>query len=105
MACGPCGLREYGLDEHCRNCSKMNNNCAVIVTRDNCEWCDRAKDLLLSRGVGVGLFNYSQDSKFKEFLVGAGFTTVPQVFMGGRHVGGYEDLRKLLEEEDKKNGR
>lgn len=65
---------------------------AAIITRDGCKWCERAEEALKSRGYGVMMINYSQDNRFKDFLVASGFTTVPQIFLNGTHVGGYEDL-------------
>ena len=70
---------------------------AIMWSQLDCDYCKRAKLLLLSRGytytekiVGRG-GSYTR----KDLLeVAPSATTVPQIFINGNHVGGYEDLVK-----------
>ena len=68
-----------------------------IYTKAFCPYCARAKRLLDERGADYEEFEISSDSdKRSEMLARAnGRTTVPQIFIGGRHVGGSDDLQAL----------
>ena len=68
-----------------------------IITQPNCKWCDKAKELLKSRHMKYEEQVLGKDVMIKEFAE-EGFSTVPQIFQGERHIGGYEDLAKYVEE-------
>lgn len=72
---------------------------AVIWSKYDCPYCDQAKALLKSKGI-----------PFEEKKIGDGYTkeelleavptarTVPQIFLEGELVGGFNELRKKLTE-------
>lgn len=67
-----------------------------MYSKTTCPYCYRAKDLL--RGKGVSIEEYVIDGggpKRDEMIDRAGRTTVPQIFIDGRHVGGCDDLFAL----------
>jgi glutaredoxin 3 len=68
-----------------------------IYTKTFCGYCWRARDLLESKG--VELIEYAVDGggpKRQEMIQRAnGRTTVPQIFIDGRHIGGCSDLFEL----------
>ena len=68
-----------------------------IYTRIFCGFCTRAKQLLASKGVDFVEYDITMDaSKRAEMLQRApGRTTVPQIFIDDRHVGGSDDLYEL----------
>lgn len=68
-----------------------------IYTKAFCPYCARAKALLAGKGAAYDEFDITMDSaKRSEMLSRApGRTTVPQIFIGGRHVGGSDDLEVL----------
>jgi glutaredoxin 3 len=68
-----------------------------IYTKFGCPYCTRAKSLLGSKGVSYEEFDISMDSAKRQEMLGRanGRTTVPQIFIGGRHVGGSDDLAAL----------
>jgi glutaredoxin 3 len=68
-----------------------------IYTSPFCGYCHRAKRLLEEKGVVYNEFDILMDgAKRVEMTARAkGRTTVPQIFIDGRHVGGYEELRAL----------
>jgi glutaredoxin 3 len=68
-----------------------------IYTKFGCPYCARAKYLLESKGVDYEEFELnSTPGKREEMLQRApGRTTVPQIFINGRHVGGSDDLAEL----------
>jgi glutaredoxin 3 len=68
-----------------------------MFTKFGCPYCARAKRLLDEKGVDYEEFEInSMEGKREEMLERAnGGTTVPQVFIDGRHVGGSDDLAEL----------
>jgi len=68
-----------------------------IYTKDYCPYCDAAKNLLIQKGVGFEEVDVTRDEKgFKEMLEKAApRRTVPQVFIGGTAIGGFDDTKKL----------
>jgi glutaredoxin 3 len=68
-----------------------------IYTKFLCPYCTRAKSLLQSKGVEVTEYDITMGGpKRQEMLQRApGRTTVPQIFIDGRHIGGSDDLAAL----------
>ncbi|GIX15940.1 MAG: glutaredoxin-3 [Rhodothalassiaceae bacterium] len=66
----------------------------VIYTKSYCPYCRRAKALLRDKGVAFTEMDVEHDAaRFAEMVARAGGRrTVPQIFIGGRHVGGCDDL-------------
>ncbi len=68
----------------------------VMYSRATCPYCNAAKDLLRGKGrdweeIDVGL----EPERRAEMVERSGRTTVPQIWIGERHVGGYDDLSAL----------
>jgi glutaredoxin 3 len=68
-----------------------------IYTKSTCPYSKRAKQLLDKKGVRYEeIVIDTDDSKRDEMVAAAGGrTTVPQVFIAGRHIGGCDDLMEL----------
>lgn len=68
-----------------------------IYTQWGCGFCHRAKQLLDGKGAAYDEYDVTMDApKRAEMLARAsGRTTVPQIFIGGVHVGGSDDLAAL----------
>lgn len=68
-----------------------------IYTKIFCPYCTRAKALLTSKGVDFEEYDISLGGpKRTEMLQRAnGGSTVPQVFIGDRHIGGSDELAML----------
>lgn len=68
-----------------------------IYTSPLCGYCHAAKRLLTQKGVSFDEFDVLSDpSKRQEMMDRAnGRHTVPQIFVGQTHVGGYDDLSAL----------
>ncbi|HTV98083.1 MAG TPA: glutaredoxin 3 [Steroidobacteraceae bacterium] len=61
-----------------------------------CPYCQRARGLLAKKGLVFSEINVDDDAKFREEMMArSGRRTVPQIFIGGRHVGGCDDLFTL----------
>ena len=73
----------------------------VIITQDNCSYCDKVKELLNEHHKNFYIYNLRAGSN--EWVITlmkkANLTTVPQVFKpDGSLVGGYTELKELLTE-------
>ena len=73
----------------------------VIITRDQCNFCDTAKALLKGKRLDYVEYNIQSDSSkwLLTLIKQAGYTTVPQIFNPkGTHVGGYTELKEWLKD-------
>jgi glutaredoxin 3 len=68
-----------------------------IYSSPFCGYCARAKSLLSRKGVDYVDLDVLADSALREEMVAraGGRTSVPQIFIDGRHVGGCDDIHAL----------
>lgn len=68
-----------------------------IYTQDWCGFCARAKQLLDSKGAAYREIDAPNGTKERAEAMqrSGGRTTVPQIFIGGAHIGGCDDLVAL----------
>jgi glutaredoxin 3 len=68
-----------------------------IYTTTYCGFCAQAKALLRQKGVAYKEIDVTADDAAREKLVelSGGLRTVPQIWVGDLHVGGYSDLAAL----------
>jgi glutaredoxin 3 len=70
-----------------------------IYTTTYCGYCVRAKDLLTRKGVKYEEVDVTGNDEMRAKLVEmSGQRTVPQIWVGDTHVGGYSDLARLESE-------
>jgi glutaredoxin 3 len=68
----------------------------TVYTSDWCPYCRRAKDLLTQKNVVFTEINVDDEPKFREEMIArSNRRTVPQIFIGDKHVGGCDDLIEL----------
>jgi len=67
-----------------------------IYTMTQCPYCVRAKELLKKKGQEYREINVETENKWEESVSrSGGRQTVPQIFINGTHVGGFDDLYAL----------
>ncbi|HBH27007.1 MAG TPA: glutaredoxin 3 [Rhodospirillaceae bacterium] len=68
-----------------------------IYTWNHCPYCARAKTLLTSYSVPFTEYDITGNDAAREAMVErtGGPRTVPQIFIGGAHIGGCDDLFAL----------
>lgn len=68
-----------------------------IYTTKVCPYCVKAKNLLDAKGVDFTEHDVTGDDAAREALLqkSNGMRTVPQIFINGQHVGGYDNLYEL----------
>lgn len=68
----------------------------VVYTTATCPFCTAARALLSSKGVTWTELPIDGDAtKRAEMMERSGRRTVPQIFIGDHHVGGFDDLNAL----------
>jgi glutaredoxin 3 len=61
-----------------------------------CGYCSRARQLLADKGVAFTEIDVDNVAGSRaEMQQRSGRTSVPQIFIGGQHIGGYDDMRAL----------
>ena len=68
-----------------------------VYTTTYCPFCHRAKALLQSKGVLFDEIDVTDDPELRQKMVelAGGRRTVPEIFINGRIIGGYDELRAL----------
>ncbi|HKT15439.1 MAG TPA: glutaredoxin 3 [Allosphingosinicella sp.] len=68
-----------------------------IYTKFLCPYCARAKRLFDSKGVGYEEYDITMGGEKRVQMIqrAGGRTTVPQIFIDDRHIGGSDDLAAL----------
>lgn len=64
----------------------------AIFTKPGCPFCAKAKLLLESRGFAFEEIVLGRDATTTSLRAITGLATAPQVFIGGKHIGGSDDL-------------
>ena len=72
---------------------------AVVWSKDQCMFCEMAKDLLADYNIEYQERNISKGEWTREQLQEAapGSKTVPQIFLDGKYVGGFTELKQYME--------
>lgn len=74
----------------------------VIWSKDNCPFCIKAKEMLKAKGIKFEERNLSTGEWTREQLLEAvpNARTVPQIWLYGEYIGGYDQLETYYEEHD-----
>ncbi|KAM7471291.1 hypothetical protein LguiA_009474 [Lonicera macranthoides] len=80
----------------------VNSNPLVVFSKTYCGYCTRVKQLLSQLGAtykAIELDEESDGSEMQSALAGwTGQSTVPNVFIGGKHVGGCDKVTQMHRE-------
>jgi glutaredoxin 3 len=69
----------------------------VMYSTAWCGYCQRARNLFERKGAAFREIKIDEDAQQRDVMLqkSGGRRTVPQIFIGERHVGGYDDLAAL----------
>lgn len=70
--------------------------CVSLFTKVGCPFCARAKQALKERGIDYEEIVVGKDATMRSLRAATGATTVPQVFIDGKLIGGSEALEQYL---------
>ncbi len=69
------------------------NNEIIIYSTLICPYCNAAKQLLKSKHLEYQEIRVDQDKQQRQAMIEqSGRTSVPQIFINGQHIGGFDDL-------------
>ena len=73
-------------------------NDAVIYGTDNCSYCQMAKTLCENHSIPYEYIDMTTDTKALNELIDeiGPFRTVPQIFVDGHYVGGFDEFKKVV---------
>tara|TARA_B100000287_G_scaffold433517_1_gene495444 strand:+ start:1304 stop:1558 length:255 start_codon:yes stop_codon:yes gene_type:complete len=72
----------------------------IMYTGPLCNFCEAAKRLLARNNATFKEINIATQDGLRDEMIkkSNGRRTVPQIFIGDQHIGGYEELRALEKE-------
>ena len=73
----------------------------ALFTKPGCPHCARARDALDARGLQYEEIVLGRDATSRSLSAITGQSTVPQAFIGGRHIGGADELESLLHNDER----
>lgn len=74
----------------------MASGPVVMYATAWCPYCARARDLLRSKGVAFQEIDIEAQPEQRDAMIRrSGRSTVPQIFIGERHIGGSDELHEL----------
>ncbi|EGY52667.1 glutathione peroxidase [Neisseria shayeganii] len=68
----------------------------AIFTKPGCQYCAKAKELLAEKGLAYEEIVLGKDASTTSVRAITGKTSAPQVFIGGKYIGGSEELEKYF---------
>ena len=74
----------------------------IMVSRRNCPYCDKAKQLINSKGSSVSHYSLEESKWILDLFKKADLKTVPQIWtFRGEHIGGYTEPKEYLDDNPK----
>jgi len=73
----------------------------TVFTRNGCPHCARAKGLLRDAGIEFEELRLNREYTDQTLRAVAAATSVPQVFIGGEHIGGADELEQWLSKNER----
>jgi len=62
-----------------------------------CGYCVKAKSVLKNKGLDFEEINIEEKPEAREFIVNEGHRTMPQIYVDGNSIGGYNELLKYVD--------
>ena len=75
----------------------MPDERVLVYSQPFCGYCSAAKRLLTAKGAAFAEIDVMFEAGRRDEMIerSGGRRTVPQIFIDGRHIGGYDDLSAL----------
>ena len=71
----------------------FNNPIVIFTSNSNCKYCENAKEFLNNKGVCYFEYVLTFDNNdYDELVKLSGQSTVPNIYIYGEHIGGYDKL-------------
>ena len=66
-----------------------------VNTKNMSGYCTQAKNYLTNKGIEFETINIEENPEAREFVINEGHRTMPQVYIDGNSIGGYQQLVEL----------
>jgi glutaredoxin-related protein len=71
---------------------------AIVWSKNQCQYCEQAKNLLRMKGIDYEERNISKDYTREQLLEAVPTArTVPQIFLDDNYIGGFTELKRHFE--------
>ena len=91
--------RAENVSEKVERVALQDDNRTIVYGKMDCPWCARAKEELAVRGIPFDYIDLQEIGKTAKEVTGRDVKTVPQIYIEGKYVGGYEQLMEHLNQE------
>jgi ribonucleoside-diphosphate reductase alpha chain len=88
--------RAENVSEKVERVALQDDTRTIVYGKQNCPFCQMAKDELTLRGIPFDYIDLNEIGKTAAEVTGRKVKTVPQVYVEGAYVGGYEELLAFL---------
>jgi len=89
--------RAENVSEKIERVALQDDTRSIVYGKSDCPWCARAKDELALRGIPFDYIDLQEIGKTAKEVTGRDdVKTVPQIYVEGKYVGGYEQLMDFL---------
>ena len=89
--------RAENVSEKVERVALMDDNRSIVYSKKNCPFCAMAMEELKLRGIPFDKVDLEEIGKTASEVTGRKVNTVPQIYIEGEYVGGYDDLMKKLD--------
>jgi glutaredoxin len=69
----------------------------IVYSKNLCGYCVQAKNWLKSKNIEFKEINIEEQLEAREFIISQGHRTMPQIYIEGQSIGGYQQLIQLNE--------
>ena len=84
--------RAENVSEKVERVALQDDNRSIVYGKKNCPYCQMAKDELTLRGVPFDYIDLEELGKTAAEVTGRKVKTVPQIYIEGNYIGGYDEL-------------
>jgi len=67
----------------------------IVYSKNMCGYCVQAKNYLKSKDIEFKEINIEEQPEAREFILSEGHRMMPQIYIDGKSIGGYQQLIKL----------
>ena len=88
--------RAENVSEKVERVALQDDNRSIVYSTKNCPWCAMAMEVLKLRGIVFDKVDLDEIGKTAAEVTGRKVRTVPQIYIEGNYVGGYQELMSFL---------
>jgi len=88
--------RAENVSEKVERVALQEDDRSIVYGKSDCPYCARAKEELSLRGIQFDYIDLQEIGKTAAEVTGRKVKTVPQVYVNGQYVGGYDELMEFL---------